>query len=382
MLRTINLVACAAIGLLVVLGDRAVAQTPTWNGNGTDWLTNTNWTPNTVPGVAGSTANTNLALFDTAGSTATLNNLGGGFSVGTIATTTTATGGMFTVNSSGSNGVLRVNGGNSIAGFGNTILAAQGRDLLIQPGNMSFAFGTAGQTSTFYADTGRSILLATQQITNSGGNINKEGTGTLVLGYQQPSLTTDFGVSSTTLSVNNGTVAATGSFNNLGNVNVATGATLQAGLTASGTLSVSNATVSFANNSQLKILTDGVNVSQLQNVNATKSPGDMLQVVLSGLNPSGSQTITFSPPKVFVQANTLTGFDPVGSYSPSNPGHFSVLGDGFNVTDWHITVNSNSIQLDGMSVSPVPEPVGILLASGAIFGIGRAVRDRRTGSVA
>ncbi len=263
MLRTIPVVTIVAFCLLVGSGGRATAQS-TWTGNAstTDWFTAGNWNPNSAfPGVANAgTANSDWAQFDTAGSTIQASNLNSGFSVGTISTTATGTGGAVTVNFTG-NGQFQVNGGNTVAGFTNTVLAAQGRDLIIIPTNMQFGFGTTGQTSTFYADAGRTIFIGTQQFTNNGGDFQKTGAGTLVLNAKQATVTDDFGAANTLFSINGGTVAIDNTVNNLPNMNVATGATLQPGLTVGSSLSVSNKTIQFANNAQLKILTDGSSVN-------------------------------------------------------------------------------------------------------------------------
>jgi hypothetical protein len=369
-----------AVVALVLLSWQAAAAsaqsgTPyTWTGGGGDnnWFTTTNWSPNGTPGVAGATGNTDRALFDTAGSSVTAANLNSGFNLGAIATTG-ASGGLMTVNFNG-NGPLTLNGGYTVGSFTNVIAAAQnGRDLAIVPTNMAFAFGTPGNASTFYADAGRTLSIVDQQINNLGGAVNKEGAGTLVLGGTT-GLSRNLG--GATININGGTLAARDSMTNVTQVNVASGAALQAGLTPGGVLSVS-APVTFATNSSLRILTDGTTAgtSQFQNAAITKGSTDTFQIVLSGLSPVGTQT--FTPNAIIVQASSLSGFDPNGTYdSVTNPGHFVVTGDGFAVTAWTLDVeNNNQIRL--ISVTAVPEPASVLFVVAAVVGLLGSVKRCR-----
>jgi hypothetical protein len=356
---------CAVALLFLFAGGTAPAQTGTtltWTGGGgnTDWFTATNWNPNGTPGVAGSTGNMDRALFDTAGTSVTAANLNSGFNLGAIATTG-ASGGTLTANFSG-NGALTLNGGYTVGSFTNVAAAAQnGRDLIIAPMNMSFAFGTPGNPTTFYADAGRTLAVATQQVTDLGGNVNKEGAGTLILGESSSVVTLQFG--GVAININAGTLATRDALNNVTQINVAAGATLQAGLGAGGTLSTT-ATVAFVNNSNFRIVTNGTAVSELQNAAVTKGASDTFNVVLTGLNPTGTQT--FTPNALIIQANSLTGFDPNGTYTQSSPGHFALRGDGFVVTGWSLTVlNNTQVRLDSVTVTPVPDP-GVILAVGAI----------------
>jgi hypothetical protein len=267
-----------------------------------------------------------------------------------------------------------VNGGNTVASFNNVVLAAQGRDLTIGAGNMQFAFGSGTTASTFYAGAGRTISLAAQQFVNNGGDIHIEGAGTIIFGAHAAGFTDSFAAASAQVFVNGGTLAIDNTVNNLPKINVATGATLQPGLTAGSSLSVNNG-AQFANNAQLKILANagGTTFNQLQNGTITKNPSDTFQIVLSGLNPSGSYT----PNAIIVQAGTLSGFGPTNTtYNQSSPGNFVVTGDGFNVPNWSLTVlnSGNQIQLNSLSASPVPEPGLILLGCGAVVGFRRLTR--------
>ena len=234
--------------------------------------------------------------------------------------------------------------------------AQNGRDLTLTVTNMQFAFGTSGNPTTFYADAGRTLAIVNQQVVNLGGAVNKEGAGTLILGGST-GLTRELGGQA--ININGGTFAAHQTLNNVSQINVANGAALQAGLAPGDSLSTSS-TVSFANNSSLRIVTDGTAVSQLQNAPVAKGATDTFRVLLTGLEPAGTQTLT--PNGVIIQASSLTGFDPNGTYTPGSPGRFVVSGDGFAVTDWSLTVlNNNQLRLDSMTVAPVPEPGAVLL---------------------
>jgi hypothetical protein len=373
-----------AVVVLVLLSWQAAAASAqsgtsyTWTGGGGDsnWFTTTNWSPNGTPGVAGATGNLDRALFDTAGSSVTAANLNSGFNLGAIATTG-ASGGLMTVNFNG-NGTLTLNGGYTVGSFTNVVAAARnGRDLTIVPTNMAFAFGTPGNASTFYADAGRTLSIVDQQVNNLGGAVNKEGAGTLVLGG-----TTGLGrnLGGAAININGGTLAARDSMSNVSQVTVASGAALQAGLTPGGVLNVS-APVTFATNSSLRILTDGTTAgtSQFQNAAITKGSTDTFNIVLAGLSPTGTQT--FTPNAIIVQASSLTGFDPNGTYdSVTNPGRFAVTGDGFTVTAWTLAVeNNNQIRL--ISVTAVPEPVPVLCVVTAAAGLFGLVRRRRRPAV-
>jgi hypothetical protein len=224
--------------------------------------------------------------------------------------------------------------------------------------------------TTFYADAGRVIELDAQNITHFGTTFNKEGPGTLVLGTAGEAAVTRE-LAGGALNINGGTFAAHHTLN-VGAITVATGAALQAGLTQGDTLGT-NATITFQSNSGLRVLTNGTQVTQLQNASLNKGTNDTFLITLIGLDPSGTEV--FNPNGIFVQAN-LTGFDANGTYTPSSPGDFSVVGDGFIVTDWTIEVlNNNQLRLNSLTVTPIPEPA-TALAIGAI-GLVAARRIRR-----
>ena len=111
------------------------------------------------------------------------------------------------------------------------------------------------------------------------------------------------------------------------------------------------------------------------NASLIKGVNDTFVVTLTGLNPAGSET--FNVNQIFVQGN-LTGFDANGTYTQVSPGHFSVVGDGFTVDAWSLSVvNGNQLRFDSVTVSPVPEP-GAILALGAVgLGAARLVRRRK-----
>jgi hypothetical protein len=373
----------AVVVLTLIAGTAAPASAQTiyhWTATGTvaDWSTPANWNSgggSTVPGVAGATGNTDIALFDSgvAAPTVSLSNVNSGYNLGAIETAG-ATGGLMTVNISG-NGTFLLNGSGTIGSFTHVAAAAQnGRDLTIVPTNMVFAFGTSGVATTFYADAGRTLTIADQQITNLGGDVNKEGAGTLVLGTSSGATT--FSLGSVSINVNGGTLAAHSTMNAT-QINVASGASLQAGLLPGGNLSTS-ATVNFANTASLRVLTDGTSVTQLQNAPVTKNPGDTFTIKLAGLSPTGTQS--FAPSGVIIQANSLTGFDPNGTYTPSSPGHFAVVGDGFLVTNWSVTVlNGTQVRLDSMTVTPIPESrlaLAVCATAVGVFVAARRQRDR------
>ncbi|HEY1380602.1 MAG TPA: hypothetical protein VGF55_27625 [Gemmataceae bacterium] len=373
---------CVALVLILLAAGPAPAQTTrTWDGGGgtNDWLTAANWNPDGVPGVAGSTGNTDLAVFATLGSSITAANLNSGFNLGAIAATG-ASGGLVTTNFSG-NGALRLNGGYTVGSFTNVAGAAQnGRDLIVTFSNMSFAFGTAGNQTTFYADAGRVLAFATQQVTNNGGTVNKEGAGTLIWGGSTL-ITLNADGNLAAFNINGGTFASRDALNNFSQFQVAGGASLQAGLGPQQLLAT-NATVNFQTNSSLKIVTDGTNVSELDNAAVTKAANDVFQINLTGLAPSAPQTYT--PNHIIVQASSLTGFDPNGTYTLASPGHFSVTGDGFLVTNWSVTVlNNTQIRLDSFGVTPVPEPTAVFGVSAiglVVVGWARRRWDRRPGA--
>ena len=103
-----------------------------------------------------------------------------------------------------------------------------------------------------------------------------------------------------------------------------------------------NAAITLQNDAGLRILTDGTSVSQLQNATMTKGLNDTFVVTLAGLNPSGTETFNLSN-AIFVQGN-LTNFDPNDTYTQVLPGHFSVVGDGFTVDAWSLSVvNGNQL---------------------------------------
>jgi hypothetical protein len=365
--------AVVAIILITQTAGPASAQTThTWTGGAgtTDWLTANNWNPNGPPGVPGATGNLDRALFDTVGTSVSATGLDSGFNLGAIVTTG-ASGGLLTANFSG-NGALRLNGGYTVGSFTNVAAAAQnGRNLTINVTNMRFEFGTSGSPTTFYADAGRTLNIVDQQVVNLGGAVNKEGAGILILGGST-GLTRNLGGQA--INVNGGTFAAHQTLNNVSQINVATGAALQAGLAPGDSLSTSS-TVSFANNSSLRVVTNGTTVSQLQNAPLTKAANDTFRVVLTGLDPTGTQTLT--PNGIIIQASSLTGFDPNGTYTPLSPGHFAVSGDGFVVTNWSLTVlNNNQVRLDSMTVTPVPEPGAVLLLGAISFAAVGMVRRR------
>jgi hypothetical protein len=376
---TAGCTAVLVLTLLVGTAGPASAQTIYhWDATGSiaDWSTPTNWSPNGVPGVAGSTGNTDIALFDSgvAAPTATLSAGNSGYNLGAIETAG-STGGLMTVNVNG-NGTFLLNGSGTIGSFTHVAAAAQnGTDLTIALTNMSFGFGTSGVATTFYADAGRTLTILAQQFTNFGGDVNKEGAGTLVLGTSAGAVAYNLG--SVSVNVNGGTLAARMAMNNVSQINVATGAALQAGLQAGDTLSTSG-TVSFANNASLRVLTNGSSVTQLQNAPVTKNPNDTFTIMLAGLSPSGTQN--FTPSGIVIQASTLTGFDPNGTYTPSSPGHFAVVGDGFAVTNWSVTVlNNNQVRLDSMTVAPIPEPrlaVAVCAVAVGAFAAARRRQDR------
>ena len=76
--------------------------------------------------------------------------------------------------------VLRLNGGYTVGSFTNVAAAAQnGRDLIDNHDkHAASASGLRAMATTFYADAGRTLILAAQQTTNYGTNIIKEGAGT------------------------------------------------------------------------------------------------------------------------------------------------------------------------------------------------------------
>jgi hypothetical protein len=353
----------------------AAQTTYTWSAvdSNSDWLIAANWTPPSgPPGVPGqSTTNLDVALFDTLGSTvvngSTLDN---GYSLGAIATTGNL-GGALTVHFTGNN-FFRLNGGHTVESFTNVAAAAQnGRDLIIQTTNMQLGFGRSGLDTTFYAGAGRTLVLSAENVTHFGTNVIKEGPGALIVGVVGEAAVTRE-LAGGALNINGGTVAAHHTLN-VAAINVAPGASLQAGLSQGDTLGT-NATITFQNNSGLKVLTNGTTVTQLQNATMTKGANDTFVVTLAGLNPSGTET--FNPTGNFFQGN-LTNFDPNGLYTPSAPGDFSVVGDGFIVTDWIIEVaNNNELRLNSVTVTPIPEPA-TTLALGA-FGLAalRLVRRR------
>ena len=170
--------------------------------------------------------------------------------------------------------------------------------------------------------------------------MNKEGAGIILVGANAdpPGGIRDFGTG--TLNINGGTFGSHQTLN-IGAINVASGAALQPGLAPGGSLGT-NATITFQNNSGLRILTDGTLVSQLQNATMTKGLNDTFVVTLAGLNPSGTETFNLSN-AIFFQG-TLLGFDPNDTYTQASPGHFSVVGSGFTVTDWSLSVvNRNQL---------------------------------------
>jgi hypothetical protein len=364
------------LALLVSTSAPVAAQTTyTWTGAGsnTDWFTAANWSPNGSPGTTGQTENLDVALFDTAGTTvSTTNPINGDFNLGAIATVG-ASGGLMTVHFEG-NTVFRLNGGYTVGSFTNVAAAAQnGRDLFLELQNFQFGFGTMGNPTTFYADAGRSLVISVQQLQNFGSSVNKEGAGILIVGSgaHPPTTTRDLGTG--TLNINGGTFAAPQNLN-VGSINVAAGASLQPGLDVGGTLGA-NANITFQSGGGLRILTNGSSVNQLQNASLTKGTNDTFVVTLAGLNPSGSETFNYSN-AILYQGGTLTGFAPNGTYSPSNPGDFSVVGDGFIVTNWNLSVvNNNQLRLDSVTVTPVPEPA-TALALGA-FGLAAIRLTRR-----
>jgi hypothetical protein len=374
--RATRWVVAAGILLPLTVAPASAQTDYTWSGGaGTnDWLAPGNWTPSGPPGVPGNTGNLDRALFDTVGTSVTATNLDNGFNLGAIATIGSS-GGLLTVNFSG-NQALRLNGGYTAGSFTNVVAAAQnGRDLVIGVTNMQFEFGTTGNPSTFYADAGRTLTIAAQQINNRGGDVNKEGAGTLIAGGTGTALGRDLG--NAIININGGTFAAHQSLNNVTRINVASGASLQPGLTAGDSLSVST-TVEFLNDAGLQIVTNGTAVSQLQNASLIKGENDTFRITLTGIDPSGTQT--FSPNGIIVQG-TLMDFDPNGTYTPSSPGHFVVAGNGFTVTNWSLTVlNDNQIRLDSFTASPVPEPGAILLLGAVALAAGlvcrRATRAR------
>jgi hypothetical protein len=261
-----------------------------------------------------------------------------------------------TVNFSG-NGNLRLNGGFTVGSFTNVAAAAQnGRDLTITMTNISFQFGTGTAATQFYADAGRTLTYDSNQISNTGGDLNKEGAGTLIL---NPS-SANVDMATRNINIHGGVLAAKGTFNNDTQINVSTGASLQAGIVSADTLNIGAAAATFANNSALRVVTNGTTVSELQNGTVTKGATDTFNIVLTGLNPAGTQTLT--PNALIIQANTLTGFDPNGTYTQSSPGHFALSGDGFLVTGWSVDVlNNNQVRLNSVTVTPVPAPAPVLL---------------------
>ena len=373
--RLLRLKASWIVVLFCAIGNEgaASAQSYTWSQGAStnDWLTAGNWTPSTVPGASGLTSNANVALFGTVGNLATASGLNSGYSLGAIATTGT-TGGLMTVTFNGNN-TIRLNGGYTVGSFNNVAAAAQnGRNLLINTVNMTFGFGTAGQATTFFADAGRILTISSQSMTNYGTALNKEGSGVLILSGNTISFQ-----SSAAININAGTFTTSASnFDNVSRINVAGGAALQAGLLPNGSMSFSGP-IDFATNSKLRIATNGSSVSQLQNAAITKGTNDAFNIVLTGLNPSGTQS--FNPNGIFIQASSLTGFDPNGTYTKTNPGHFSITGDGFTVMDWNLTVlNGSQVRLNSMTISPVPEPVGMLAVGGIGLAAIRLLRRRKT----
>jgi hypothetical protein len=362
----------ALLGSLIAAGPASAQTTYTWTGpDSGDFLTAGNWTPSAPsppPGDPGSTANTDVALFASAGTTIAAAT--DSYSLGAIATAAGATGGPVTVNFS-QNGTLRLNGGTGA--FATVVAEARGRDLIITT-TMRTDFGTAGQPSTFFVDAGRVLAINNttgQQITNQGGNVIKEGAGTLFWGGTGTGLQRDLG-SGTSVSINGGTLAAKGNLASAVQMNVAAGATLQAGISPGENFNVANSTVTFASGSQLKVVTDGTSVSQLQNANVTKGATDPFQIVLTGLNPTG--TVDYNPNGIIIQGPHNLD---LGTWTNTTPGEFSVVGDGFTVTAWSLTVSNNQVQLNSFTVTPVPEPTAAL----AVAAVGGLLLARRRASL-
>ena len=176
------------------------------------------------------------------------------------------------------------------------------------------------------------------------------------------------------LNINGGTFATNGTLNlNGGSINVASGAALQAGLSPTQSLSTS-AAIAFQSGGGLKVVTDGTSVSKLLNANISKGISDIFRIIIAPTE-LGEFNLTS---KTLLQGN-LSGFTN-GTFNQIRQAPIEVVGDGFTITNWSLTVqNGNEIQLDSLTVTPVPEPGTVLLIGAAGLAAAGAVR-RRFGS--
>lgn len=370
-------VAAGAFLLAFAASPLQAQPTYTWTGGAgtTNFLLPGNWDTAGPPGLLGSApgalTNTNIALFAAQGTTATTNLTDGnnGWALGAIVTAGNI-GGLMTLNLNGNN-QFRLNGSTVVTTTGtynNVAAAAMGsRDLTINTAGFTFAFGTTGQATTFYADAGRTLTINSQNKVNNGGALNKEGAGILILaGDGNLNLNAP-------LNINKGTVGVRGDFGATA-INVASGAKLQAGLTPGDTLGT-NATINFQSGGALKILTNGTTVSKLQNATLSKSStSEIFQLVIS---PTQLGNFTLSSPTLF--QGTLLNFTQ-GTFTQASPGSYQVVGDGFIISNWSLTVTASQINLNSISVVPIPEPTTVLLIGSAglaaVGGIRRRFKKR------
>jgi len=362
--RSISLGIIAAVVSGSVATPTVFAQTNySWIGGASgDWLNSANWSPTGAPGIVGTTGNIDRAFFDGAAGTASAINMNTGFNLGAIIASG-GVGGTGTAAFSG-NSAFVVHGNYSVDGFNNVVVSAEGaKDLAVTLTNMNFDFGSPPTTpNVFYAGAGRKAVITAQSIQNLGGTVSKEGAGTVLWSGESH-------LNNATLNINHGTLGGRLHLNEAPTINVATGAALQAGLAPLDTWSTGGV-IHWADHAQLKIVTDGTNVSTLLNAPGEKGVDDIFDIVLTGFNPAGGQT--FNPTGFVYISTLLTGFDPNGFYNPSAPGHFNVLGDGFFVSDWGVEVlNANQIRLAFFSVGIVPEPgTWMMIGAAAVAGFG------------
>jgi hypothetical protein len=355
---------------LIVAAAPASAQTAyTWTGGASDNVFGTagNWTPTGgPPGSNTLTTNTDRALFQDTGSTITAA-IGDAttFSLGAIATTASATGGGVNITPTG-NGTLRLNGGYTVGLFSNVYAAADGRDLTISSTSVNGVVGSGSNPGQLYASPTHVLTMSFNNLANgSSAPISVEGGG-------QVQLIGNLNTNNVGLQVNAGVLAVKGNVTlGTGNVQVANLASLQAGTSNGDSQGVG--AVTFADHGGIRTLLNasGTTPNLLQNGTYTKAVGDHFRILLSGV-PNASGTYT---PSSVIMNGTFTGFGSTGDFTQASPGTFEVIGDGFTVTAWSLTLSANTITLNSFSTTPVPEPTGILAITVAGLG-GWFVRRR------